>query len=517
MAVEEYDYLVVGGGTAGAIVAARLSEDPSSRVCLIEAGPSDRDHPEVLQLRRWPESLESPIDYGYRTVLQPRGNSHIVHSRARILGGCSSHNTMIWFKPLPGDWRDWEDSGATGWGPAAMEPYYRRLLNPHQHVAAQDRNAILYDWIASAATAARVPANPDWNAAPFSDGAGFLDIGYDPRTGIRSSSSVVYLHPIMERRQNLRILTETRALHVRIEGRRAVGVLVAGTDGQQRQIRAGTEIVLCGGAIDTPRLLLLSGIGPAEQLRDLDIPLQHDLLGVGEHLLDHPESIILWELVRPMGPETTMYADCALFVNRLHEDERPDLMYHTYQIPFTFNTERLGYPVPEHAICMTPNVPRPRARGRLWLLSANPNVKPALDFRYFTDEEGYDEQAIVDGLKLAREVAATGPFRAWLKREIAPGPAITSDEALSRYGRAAHHTVYHPAGACKMGATDDEMAVVDPELRVRGLEGLRIADASIFPSMTTVNPMVAVLMIGEKAADLIGKPGPGIDPKHKAT
>jgi choline dehydrogenase len=321
----------------------------------------------------------------------------------------------------------------------------------------------------------------------------------------------------MDRRQNLRILTDTRALQVQLEGQRAVAVIVAGPDGRQREIRATAEIVLCGGAIDTPRLLLLSGIGPAEQLRDLDISVQHDLPGVGEHLLDHPESIILWELGRPMGPETTMYADCALFVNRLRADERPDLMYHTYQIPFTFNTERLGYRVPEHAICMTPNVPRPRSAGRLWLLSANHDVKPALDFRYFTDEDGYDEQTIVDGLKLAREVAATGPFRAWLKREIAPGPDITSDEALSRYGRAAHHTVYHPAGTCKMGAVDDELAVVDPALRVRGLEGLRIADASIFPAMTTVNPMVAVLMIGEKAADLVGKPGPRIDSEHTAT
>jgi choline dehydrogenase-like flavoprotein len=505
MGIEAYDYLIVGGGTAGAIVAARLSEEPGTRVCLVEAGPSDKGRPEVLQLRRWLELLESPLDYGYRTVLQPRGNSHIVHSRARILGGCSSHNTMIWFKPLPGDWRDWELSGATGWGPAAMEPYYRRLLNPHQLVAAKDRNAILFDWIASAAETARVPANPDWNAAPFSHGAGFLDIGYDPETGMRSSSSVVYLHPIMDRRENLRIYTETRALQVRIEGRRAVGVIVSGADGRQREIHANAEIVLCGGAIDTPRLLLRSGIGPAEQLRDLDIPVQHDLLGVGEHLLDHPESIMLWELARPMGPETTMYADCALFVNRLLADERPDLMYHTYQIPFTFNTERLGYRVPEHAICMTPNVPRPRSTGRLWLLSANPDVKPALDFRYFSDEDGYDEQTIVDGLKLAREVAATGPFRTWLKREIAPGPDITSDEVLSRYGRAAHHTVYHPAGTCKMGAAGDAMAVVDPALRVRGLEGLRIADASIFPAMTTVNPMVAVLMIGEKAVDLIGE------------
>ena len=507
MAIESYDYLVVGGGTAGAVVAARLSEDPARRVCLIEAGPSDLGRDDVLQLRRWMDLLEGPLDYAYRTVLQPSGNSHIVHSRARVLGGCSSHNTMIWFKPLPGDWKDWERAGAAGWGPAAMEPYYRRLLNRHQLVAAKDRNAILFDWAASAASAAGVRPDPDWNAAPFRDGVGFLDIGYDPQTGIRSSSSVAYLHPILGGRTNLTLLTDTRVLRVEVAAGRATGVTVVEADGQARSLHARGEVILCGGAIDTPRLLLHSGIGPAEALRELGIEAVHDLPGVGARLLDHPESIIMWELVRPLGPETTMHADCALFVGRLGEDDRPDLMYHTYQIPFTFNTERLGYPVPEHAICMTPNVPRPRSVGRLWLLSANPAVKPALDFGYFTDPDGYDADTIVDGLELARQVAATAPFSTWLKREVAPGPQVAGRQALSRYGRAVHHTVYHPAGTCAIGAEGDERAVVDPALRVRGLAGLRIADASVFPSMPSVNPMVMVLMIGERAADLIAVGG----------
>jgi choline dehydrogenase len=206
-----------------------------------------------------------------------------------------------------------------------------------------------------------------------------------------------------------------------------------------------------------------------------------------------------------MGPEGCMDADCALFGNRLGLDDRPDLMYHTYQLPFTFNTERLGYEVPDDrwVICMTPNIPRSRSAGRLYLLSKNPDIKPALDFRYFTDEEGYDEQCIVDGLKLAREVAAKGPLADWIEREIAPGPAVQSDEDLSRYGRAVHHTVYHPSGTCRMGDEGDELAVVDPQLRVRGLTGLSIADGSIFPTMFTVNPVVGTFMIGERAADLV--------------
>jgi choline dehydrogenase-like flavoprotein len=169
------------------------------------------------------------------------------------------------------------------------------------------------------------------------------------------------------------------------------------------------------------------------------------------------------------------------------------------------HTERLGYDVPRHGFGMTPNIPRPRSTGRLWLTDANPATKPALDFGYFTDPDGYDEQTIVDGLRIAREVAATEPFASWITREIAPGPELRTDQELSAYGRAVHHTVYHPAGTCRMGADDDPLAVVDPRLRLRGFANVRIADASVLPTMTSVNPVVAVLMIGERAADLIAQ------------
>ena len=247
--------------------------------------------------------------------------------------------------------------------------------------------------------------------------------------------------------------------------------------GARDRIAARKEIIVSCGSVDTPRLLLYSGIGPRKDLDHHGIDVVRDLPGVGENLIDHPESIIIWKLRRPMGPEGCMDADCALFVNRLGIDDRPDLMYHTYQLPFTFNTERLGYEVPDDrwCICMTPNIPRSHSAGRLYLLSRNPDIKPALDFRYFTDEDGYDEQTIVDGLKLAREVAAAGPFADWIEREIAPGPEITSDADLSTYGRAVHHTVYHPSGTCKMGAADDETAVVTPDLTVHGIAELSIA------------------------------------------
>ncbi|GLW32828.1 GMC family oxidoreductase [Actinoplanes regularis] len=489
--------VIVGGGTAGSVVASRLSADPSLSVCVLEGGPSDVGDQRVLLLRNWLSLLETEFDYDYPTVPQPRGNSRIRHSRARVLGGCSSHNTMISLLPPAADFADWVAAGATGWSAEEMLPYWKRLAINITRVAEKDRNPLAADFVAACHTALGVPVYDDFNAAPFSDGAGFLPVGYHPETGIRSSASVAYLHPHLDR-PNLTIMTETWAYHLDPER----GVTVRTADGD-RLVRARHEYVLCAGAVDTPRLLLLSGIGPAGDLKRLGLPVRLDLPGVGENLLDHPESLILWEASRPLPPMSVMDADAGLFIRRDPSDSRPDLMFHLYQIPFTVNTARLGYDVPAHGFGMTPNVPRPCSVGRLTLADSDPATKPLLDFRYFTDPDGYDEQTIVDGLRLARQVAATEPFASWIAREIAPGPLLRTTEELSAYGRAAHHTVYHPAGTCRMGAADDPGAVVGPDLRLRGFENVRVADASIFPTMPTVNPMVLVLMIGERAADLI--------------
>jgi len=183
-----------------------------------------------------------------------------------------------------------------------------------------------------------------------------------------------------------------------------------------------------------------------------------------------------------------------------------DVMAHCYQIPFVFNTTRLGYDEPKDAFCMTPNIPRPRSRGKLYLTSNDPSVKPALDFRYFTDPEGYDAATIVAGFKAAREIAKEKPFADWIKREVAPGPEIQSDEALSEYGRRVAHTVYHPAGTTKMGdVSRDEYAVVDPDLKIKGLQNVRIADAGVFPDMPSINPMLTVLAIGERCAEKVAQ------------
>merc|ERR1711977_167761 len=208
-------------------------------------------------------------------------------------------------------------------------------------------------------------------------------------------------------------------------------------------------------------------------------------------------------LRREIKDAATNNTDPALNPKRIPDGTIADIMMHCYQIPFCLNTARLGYEAPLNAFCMTPNIPRPRSRGRIYLTSSDPTVKPALDFQYFTDPEGYDAATIVAGLKAAREVAKQEPFSKWLTKEVAPGPKIQTDEELSEYGRRVAHTVYHPAGTTKMGAESDKMAVVTPELRIRGLKGVRIADAGVFPTMPSINPMLTVLAIGERAAEMI--------------
>ena len=445
------------------------------------------------------------------------GNSHIRHSRAKVLGGCSSHNTLISFRPFEYDCKVWESLGCKNWSFELFTRLLDKLRNTVQPVHSRHRNQLCKDWVQSCSTAHDIPIIKDFNATiraegALQDGVGFFSVSYNPDTGYRSSSSVAYIHPILrgdESRPNLTILTNAWVSRVNVTDSTVTGINITLQSGEALTLRHRQETILCTGAVDTPRLLLHSGIGPAPQLRSLGIPLVKDVPGIGSNLMDHPESIILWELNTPVPPnQTTMDSDAGIFLRRstAKPDEPADLMMHCYQIPFCLNTERLGYDKPIDAFCMTPNIPRPRSKGQLYLTSNDPNIKPALDFKYFTDPEGYDAATIVAGLRAAREVAKAEPFASWLKREVAPGPALQTDDELSAYGRSVAHTVYHPAGTTKMGDLDnDAMAVVDSELRVRGLKGVRIADAGVFPEMTTINPMLTVLAIGERVAEMIAE------------
>ncbi|KAJ5554480.1 hypothetical protein N7513_004439 [Penicillium frequentans] len=520
--VNSYDYIVVGGGTAGCVIAARLAEYlPNKRVLVIEGGPSDFTDDRVLNLKEWLNLLGGELDYDYPTTEQPNGNSFIRHSRAKVLGGCSSHNTLISFRPFEYDCRTWVAKGCQGWDFETFTRLIDSLRNTFQPVHGRHRNQLCKDWIQACSSAMNIPIIPNFNAdirknGELTEGAGFFNVSYNPDDGRRSSASVAYIHPILrgdEKRPNLTILTNAWVSKINVEGDSVTGVNVTLQSGEKHTLRARKETVLCAGAVDTPRLMMLSGLGPQEQLSAVGIPVIKDIPGVGENLLDHPESIIMWELNRPVDHNmTTMDSDAGIFLRREPADaagfdgRAADIMMHCYQIPFTLNTTRLGYDEPINAFCMTPNIPRPRSRGRLYLTSADPSVKPALDFRYFTDPEGYDAATIVAGFKAARKIAEESPFKEWIKREVAPGPDVQSDEALSEYGRRVAHTVYHPAGTTKMGdLVRDPMAVVDPKLKVRGLKNIRIADAGVFPDMPSINPMLTVLAIGERAAELIAE------------
>jgi choline dehydrogenase-like flavoprotein len=502
----EYDVLVVGGGTAGAVVAARLSEDPRRSVGLVEWGPDDRREPRALQIRRWFEMLEGEYDLDYRSVPQPRGNSHIRQARARILGGCSSHNTMIALRPPDQDFDDWAARGAGGWDAASLQPLLHRLATRIEPVAPEHRNPYLADVITAASAALGIPVREDWNAGGYADGAGWLPIGYTPETGVRSSSSVAYLHPIMDARPNLDVITGARALRVTVSDAAATGVLVRHEDRTLEELGARAEVVLCCGAIDTPRLLLLSGIGPGEQLRSHGLAVVADVPGVGENLTDHPEGLVVWQAARPVSRVSATDWDVTIMARLLDPAAAvPDVLSHVPLMTYAVHAEMFGLTLPEHSLSLTPNVTRPRSRGRVWLAGPDPDAPPLIDYRAFTDPEGYDERVLLAGMRMARRVAAQAPMADWVGRELFPGADVEDDEELSAVMRATHHTVYHVSCTCRMGALDDPLAVLDPSLRVRGVRRLSVADASAFPSLTTVNPVVAVLMLAERAAELVAR------------
>ena len=497
-----FDYVVVGGGASGAVVAARLSEDPKISVALIEAGPSDEHEPRALQLSRWFEMLEGEYDLDYRSVEQERGNSDIRQARARILGGCTSHNTMIAFKPPREDLDTWVAAGAQGWDSETLHPYFERLLTPIQPVIPEHRNPYLADVTESARRALNLPDVEDWNDGELRTAAGFFSVAYDPSTGVRGSSSVWYLHPIMHERENLTVLLETVAERVIFEGTRATGVLVSSGGGEPTVITANREVILACGAIDTPALLIRSGVGAAADVASLGIAPIVDLPGVGENLMDHPEGLIIWESTQPITDPRVSDWDAGILARADGTQGFPDLMFHLPLMTFGVHAETHGYVLPANTVSITPNVPRPRSRGRVWLESADPSVPPKIDYRYFTDPDGHDEAMLLKGLEYARKIAETEPMKSWIVREVFPGPDVDGED-LAELVRRTNHTVYHVSGTCRMGAVDDPMAVVDPELQVRGVAGLRVVDASIFPILTTINPMVTLYMVGERAADLI--------------
>ena len=494
---QRFDYIVVGGGTAGVVMAARLAENPALQVALIEAGPSDSKVAQILELAQWQTLLGSRYDYDYGIEAQPRGNSAIRHSRGKMLGGCSSHNSCIAFLPTAYDLSLWEAQAGALWSAQALQPAIAKLRSKVHLEPSESGNAAIEAFVC-AGEQAGFPRS-DF-LGDFQEAVGWFQL--NKRGGLRQSSSVAYLHNAGRLPANLHLLTDTRVL--RLEGEREAGELrMRYVLSDAGRLCADQGIILSCGAFDSPKLLKLSGIGAAAELESWDIPVLCDLPGVGENLLDHPEGVMIWHSEQPVPPESSNIYEAGLFARVDADAPWPDLMFHFGTQAFDMHTRPAGYPSSSNAVSLTPNVARAKSRGWVRLRSADPRDPPRIDFRYFSDPEGYDERIMVAGLKLARELAAQAALRPWASRELAPGPQVQSDAELSAYVRRTANTVYHPTSSCRMGQADDPGAVVDPQLRVRGVQGLYIADASVLPSIPSVNPALSCMLLGEHGAALL--------------
>jgi choline oxidase len=336
------------------------------------------------------------------------------------------------------------------------------------------------------------------------NGAGWFQINSGP-DNTRMSSSHAYLHPILATRRNLEVRTNCWAKKVVLDGdRRATGVEYLTPDILTHDTaRARREVILSAGAIDTPKLLMLSGIGPAEHLSEFGIDVTVDSPGVGSNLDDHVEGIVQWDARREMVRTSTQWWEIGLFSTSQPHLDRPDLMMHYGSVPFDMNTVRHGYPTTENGFCLTPNVCRGRSRGTVRLRSSDFRDRAKVDPRYFTDPEGHDEAVMAYGIRLARKIVEQPAMREWAGRELAPGPDAVTDDELVDYMHKTHNTVYHPACTARMGPDDEPAAVTDPRLRVRGVRGLRVADGSIMPFLPAINPCITTMMIGEKCADML--------------
>jgi len=508
---ERFDYVVVGAGSAGCVLAARLSEDPDRSVLLLEAGgPDDGDavHVPMAVSQAW----RTRLDWNYHTVEQKHAQGRRLYwPRGRVLGGSSSINAMIYVRGAAADFDEWAALGNSGWSYSGVLPYFRKsedntrgpsrwhgvggplgvsdLRSPHPWSLA----------LVESAVAAGHRDNPDFNAES-QDGAGLYQV--TQRRGRRSSAAGAFLHPAMGR-PNLTVRTGALATRVVLAGGRAAGVEYRRA-GATQLARAGAEVILCGGAVNSPQLLLLSGIGPPGQLGDVGVPVTHALPGVGQGLQDHPCVPVVFR---------TVEADSLSGVLRPGVRDLLDFyvrgrgQHHIAPLKFWEH----GLTDPDiHAVTMLDVLVRVASRGSVTLRSADPTWAPAIDAGYLAEEA--DLEALVAGIRQLRAVAATGPLTSVVAAEVFPGPAAQSDDALRDAVRSAVETLYHPASSCRMGVDDD--AVVDPELRVHGVPGLRVADASVMPTLVRGNTNAPTIMIAERAADLVRGRAPARQPRR---
>ena len=482
------DVVVVGGGTSGAVLARRLADDPELSVILVESGPSDEGRDDILLLRRWLSlGADEAISVPYSIEPRPDVNASLVHTRGRVLGGCSSHNAAIALRAPDADLERWAAVAGPGWGPDGTARAWQRMLATVGVGAAQSRNPLAAA-VVKAGGQIGLPLIESWGRER-PHGIGWLPL--NASAGRRRSSSAAYLHPLSSLPENLTVLTGTSVERVEVDGDGAAVAVIT----SRGRIEARCEVVLSAGAFETPKLLMLSGIGPAAELASHRVPVLVDLPGVGTHLLDHPETTLTWRATREVPDEGDQFWEVALFSHT----ERGAVMAHVGTKPVV----PPGFPLPDHGLSITPNAALPRSEGTVRLRSGRASDPPLIDPGYLSCEA--DLAALVEGAALARRIAAAPALAPWLGEEVAPGTNCDSEEELGRYIRATLSTVQHPAGTARMGDPGDEPTVVDPQLRVRGVQRLRVADASIFPELPSVNPCLTCMMVGERAAEIISE------------
>ncbi len=527
MSIEEYDHIVVGAGSAGCVMAARLSEDPAIRVLLLEAGPPDTSPWIHLPIGYGKTMWDPAVNWCFHTEPDPGMNGRRIYwPRGKTLGGSSSINGLIYIRGQREDFDGWAAAGNPGWSYDDVLPYFRKSECNQRGANAWHgadgplrvsdigaRHELIEAFIAGAG-ACGVPRTEDFNGAR-QEGVGYYQL--NTWRGWRWSTARGYLRPA-RKRSNLRVLTGAMASRVLLQGRRATGVRWR-RGGAAQEARCRGEVVLCAGALQSPQLLQLSGIGPAALLRDKGIEVVHPLPGVGENLQDHLQVRLIVECSKPIttndqlnstwgkvkiglqwlvqrsGPLAVGINQGGCFMRALPESVRPDIQFHVA----TLSADMAGGKVhPFSGFTMSVCQLRPSSRGHVRIRSADVNDAPAMVPNYLSTE--LDRRTVVAGIKAARAIAATPALAPLVKREVKPGPAAADDAALLEFCRDEGATIFHPSGTCAMGPDAAAGAVVDARLRVHGVAGLRVVDCSVLPTLVSGNTNAAAVMMAEKAA-----------------